>query len=365
MVRCCYCSLFIINIGQVQILKTLDTSATLKKFQPVPIHVGNLDSMMRGMDKDICPYQSTLRRNFKGTNGWSELNKQYQKTLFPEMEKNWNVSSAGLDFTNAYEYVDNYYSAWFDQMEIPNELSKEAKTQVDLILRDGLYQGFFGLDLAIRLATTRLFNFIHTTLQYKIGAILKEDGIPSFYEEIKFMFLSAHDTTLSAIMSGLYQKQEEQVYFASAVVIELYQSKDSAFKNNSDFWVVMKLNDKPINIGTDKVCGQICQFQNVKDFLISREYKGDIDQICQNGSQVNGSSTSAWLYVLLATFLLILILIIGFFASKKIFLKKGSNDHTQMIDDDERNFDKMALNQTHSGATPATSRVVTDDGDSD
>jgi hypothetical protein len=346
-------------------LQTLGTSATLFEFQPVPIHVGNIDSMMRGMDHDICPYQSTLRSNFVGTDGWNDLNARYQKSLFPEMEENWNISAKSLDFTSSYQYIDNYYSAWFEQMTIPNKLSKEAKTEVDMILRDGLYQGFFGMDLAVRLATTRFFNFLHTTLQLKIGAILEEEGIPSFYEEIKFMYLSAHDSSLTAFLSGLLQKQDDQMFFASSLLIELYQSEDEPFGNNSDFWVTMKINDKTISIGTEEVCGKMCQFQTVKDFLISREYKGDIDTICQEGESSSSSSASVWLWLLFATALFVFLSIAGYFITRTVFMTKIKGEgHTMMIDE-ERDFDKAGLNTSHSNATPATSRVITDDGDSD
>lgn len=345
-------------------MQTLGTSATLFEFQPIPIHVGNIDAMMRGMDSDICPYQSTLRSKFVGSGSWNDLNNHYQKSLFPEMEENWNVTAETLDFTTSYEYIDNYYSAWFDQMTIPNELSKEAKTEVDMILRDGLYQGFFSIDLAVRLATTRFFNFLHTTLQLKIGAILEKDGIPSFYEEIKFMYLSAHDSSLTAFLSGLLQKQDTQMFFASSLLIELYQTKDAAFKNNTDFWVVMKINNKTINIGTEKVCGKICQFETVKNFLISREYKGDIDKICQEGEPSSLSAT-VWLWLLFATALFVFLSIGGYFITRTVFMKQKADEHSLMVDDDERAYDKAGLNTSHSNATPATSRVITDDGDSD
>ena len=65
-------------------------------------------------------------------------------------------------------------------MEIVNKISDDAQKQVNDILRDGLYEGYYGLDLAVRFATSRFFkvpqcssrffNFIHSTLDRKIEA---------------------------------------------------------------------------------------------------------------------------------------------------------------------------------------------------
>jgi hypothetical protein len=162
-------------------LEKLGKSPTASKFQPVPIHVGNTDEMMRGMDNDICPFQSELRHKFAGTDDWKALNKHYMENLFPEMSKNFNIPLNSIDFSSVYPYIDNYYSAHFDDMTIPKDLSKDGQAEVDNILRDGLYEGFFGLDLAVRLTTSRFFNFLHTTLENKILALEKKDGVPAFY----------------------------------------------------------------------------------------------------------------------------------------------------------------------------------------
>ena len=181
--------------------------------------------MMRGMDIDICPYQEVLREKFMTTNEWTKLNDRYQSILFPEMIKNFNITDEKLTLLTAYPYVDNYYSAWFDQMEITNELDDEAKDGIEQILRDGLYEGFYGFDLAIRLATSRFFNFLRTTLQWKVDAIEGVENTPKFYNDIKYMYLSAHDSSLTAFMSGFQQKQKVQAYFASNIVVMLKVSE--------------------------------------------------------------------------------------------------------------------------------------------
>lgn len=263
--------------GRDEVVNQMGTQPTKYGFQPIPIHVGDIEAMMRGMDGDICPYQSTLRHKYNGSGDWQKVNQKYQDILFKEMVSKWNAKASTLDFSSAYPYIDNYYSAWFDQMELVNQISDKAQAQVDDILRDGLYEGFYGLDLAVRLATTRFFNFVRSTLDSKIEAISGANSTDGFYRDVKVMYLSAHDTTLSAIMSGLYQKQPEQVYFASNFKVELYES---AAGDKKTYSVRMLFNEKPFLIGTNNTCAELdCAYETVKSFLKSREYVGDIDDI--------------------------------------------------------------------------------------
>ena len=325
-------------------IKSLGTSPTPTNYQPVPIHVGNIDHLMRAMDGDICPFQSDLRHKFSATEDWEVLNKKYQDILFPEMIEKWNADPETLDFTSSYQYIDNYYSAWFDQMNMPNKLSPEAKAQVDDILRDGLYEGYFGLDLAVRLATTKFFNFLHTTIERKIDAISNQEDAEEFYRNIKYMYLSAHDSSLSAIMSGLQQKQDVQVKFASNLRIELYLKAAGDENDLSNYEIKMLYNESPINVGNSTVCSEFtCPFQTVKDFLISREYDGDFDKTCALSD--SATKWKAWLIVLLATGILIVVLCIVYFVF--IVAKKKTKPEVSVTYNDQEN-QKVALNKSSS-----------------
>lgn len=303
------------------------------------------------MDKDICPYQSTLRHKYAETDDWDKLNKKYQDVLFKEMIEKWNANKTTLDFTTAYPYIDYYYSSWFDQMDT-NELSPTGQAQVDEILRDGLYEGFYGLDLAVRLATSRFFNFIHSTLDKKIEAVSGSANATEFYKNVKFMYLSAHDSTLSAIMSGLYQKQPEQVKFASNFKIELYQTA------SGNFTVRMMYNEDKFLIGTNNTCAQFdCPYSTVKTFLKSREYDGDIEDICVNGEGGGSSGSKTWLIILLIVAILIVVLIIGYFVVRYFKNKKGS--HEMLIEQEDTENMKPVLNKS----IPNSTRMVSEDSD--
>ena len=345
--------------GQTNIMKELGVVPTKYGFQPIPIHVGDIDPMMRGMDSDICPYQSTLRHKYIGSDDWNKVNQKYQDILFKEMVSKWNADKNKLDFSSAYPYIDNYYSAWYDQMEVINPISGDAQKQVDDILRDGLYEGFYGLDLAVKLATTRFFNFVHSTLDRKIEALSGSKNVTEFYKDIKLMYLSAHDSTLSAIMSGLYQKQPEQVYFASNFKVELYEVTSG--NDEKKYTVRMLFNEKPFNIGTNNTWAEVdWPYNTVKTFLKSREYDGDLNDICMNGSNSNENSDAAkaWLIVLLITAILIVLLNIGYFVMIK-WVKKEPTTHQRLTDLEDSDNLKVDLNKS----IPNSTRMVSEDSD--
>ena len=83
------------------------------------------------------------------------------------------------------------------------------------------------------------------------------------------MYLSAHDWTLSAIMSGLYQKQPEQVCFAFNFKVEFYES--TLGNDEKKCTVRMLFNEKPFNIRTNNAWAEVdCPYDIVKTLLKSR-----------------------------------------------------------------------------------------------
>ncbi len=86
--------------------------------------------MLRNMDADMCPYQREIRAQFKNSTEWNNLNKYYS-SLFDEMSTKWGIPWEKLDFTTAYDYVDNYYSTWYDYRDLKHEdLSEGSRKKV-------------------------------------------------------------------------------------------------------------------------------------------------------------------------------------------------------------------------------------------
>ena len=136
------------------------------------------------------------------------------------------------------------------------------------------------------------------------------------------MYLSAHDSSLTAFMSGFQQKQEEQAFFASNILIELYRDASKNSGDEDEFSVIVKYNGKEINLGGKDVCADTnCPFKTVKDFLKSREYDGDLEETC-NQSEGSSSKNGAWIYVLIAFAIFIVVANAGYFIVRAM-KKKG------------------------------------------
>jgi len=346
-------------VGEVDVLTNLREQPTLYGFNPIPIHVGfTIDQMMRGMDADICPYQTKLAKQYEFSNDWITVNDKYQQILFPEMIQKFNANNATLNVTTAYPYVDNYYSAWFDQMEITNPLTQKAQDQIGQILHDGLYELKYGLDLAVRLATTRFLNFIHATLENKINAIINPDQANDYYKNIKFIYISAHDFPIAAFMSGLQEKQAEQVYFASFYITELRQKSNANGTKPEDFTVRMSYNGKPFNIGGNQTCPDIdCDFTLVKAFLKSREYNGDLDQICfsKDDNKKTSAAAKAWTIVLFITIGVIIAANVIYFA----LLNCSNKKETIVAIEAEYDSEQLKVNMTQTQTN--TTRLISEE----
>lgn len=292
---------------------------------------------MRGMDDDICLYEKELRHDYEKTDAWKEVNDKYQEVLFPEMSEKWGVKKEDLNFTTAYTFIDQYESAHFNKSHIKNDLSPEALKQEDMILRDGLYEGFFGQDIATRLATSRFFSYIRNTFDRKIKTLQGEaDPELEFYKELKLLYLSAHDSTVAAIMTALNQAQEKAVPFATYLIVELYLKHQRDGSDPSHYYLVWYYNGERLHIGGTDVCTETkCDYPIASDYFQSREFDGDIDDVCANGLSESNSAAKDWILVLIFVAIAIVVILILYFVIAS-WLRKRSQDVDSEVDENEK-----------------------------
>lgn len=65
--------------------------------------------------------------------------------------------------------------------------------------------------------------------------------------DLRLILLSAHDTSLAAILSALNLQSKSPVEFAAFLTIELWQRKDSSGKNKDDYYITWNYNGDPQN----------------------------------------------------------------------------------------------------------------------
>lgn len=152
--------------------------------------------------------------------------------------------------------------------------------KIDTMLADRFYNYTFMYDEMTRLATNNFLKFVGRHLDDKISE--EEGDSTSEDKSLKLVFMSAHDSSLSAILAGVEQKRKIQPFYASSIMIELWQSDHTDASSPDDFYVKFIYNDEPLNIGG--VCDQNgkCPFSPFRQFLRNREYKGDWEEGCKN-----------------------------------------------------------------------------------
>ena len=278
-----------------KIIKELGNFPTMDGFQPVPIHTGkNIDKLLRANDEAVCPIVEFYYEKAKKDKKFKEVNKRYADNILKTIHDDWKVNQT-LDFATVDPWTDSYFTAMFD-LRLKEEFELD-NDKVNEMLADRYYYFYYLFDEVKRLVSTNFLNFVYTKMDQKISfQNSKNSAETEDFEDIKdlkLVFMSAHDSTLAAILSGVQQPQDIQPLFASSILIELWKREGSSEKNdeNSEFYVKWILDDKNLNIGG--VCDSEgnCPYEKFKEFLESREYQGDWEEACN--AKVDDSIFSA------------------------------------------------------------------------
>jgi hypothetical protein len=128
--------------------------------------------------------------------------------LYDEFNEKAEVPLEDLNLYNANHYADSYFCTVFNEKrdELPFQLSPEAEALIPAFLGTEHYKGTYGNDDATRITITPFFNFLSEKLSEKAG----DTSLP-----LKYIYFSAHDTTITGFMSGIEQKQTEIPPYAS------------------------------------------------------------------------------------------------------------------------------------------------------
>eukprot|EP00343_Euplotes_focardii_P006174 CAMPEP_0205808814 /NCGR_PEP_ID=MMETSP0205-20121125/12860_1 /ASSEMBLY_ACC=CAM_ASM_000278 /TAXON_ID=36767 /ORGANISM="Euplotes focardii, Strain TN1" /LENGTH=255 /DNA_ID=CAMNT_0053085053 /DNA_START=314 /DNA_END=1078 /DNA_ORIENTATION=- len=219
-------------IGKADAEKSLGNDPTLHGFQPVSIHSGyQTNKMLRANDYDICPATRYYARLAKEDPKFEEINKKYIDNILKSVREDWGISKT-LDFASVDPFTDSYYSAMFD-LRLKEEFALD-NDKIDAMFADRFYQYFMLRDEVARLASTNFLAFVTNNMDAKIFAF-SPNGT-SDDSHLKLVLMSAHDSTLAAILSGVEQKQKVQPFYASSILIELWQKEGTEGTSGDDFY---------------------------------------------------------------------------------------------------------------------------------
>ncbi|CAI2369510.1 unnamed protein product [Moneuplotes crassus] len=279
-------------------LNDLGNDPTMHGYQPIPIHVGGDDfaHIFQAHDAKTCPVVNQFAQKVRDEAKFTEINEKYKDNILKQIRENWEVDE-DLDFKSVGHLADQFYTAYFDDRLVQKyQLPVET---VDKIMADQFYYFNFYFDEMVRIATSNFLNFLYSTFDAKILSTLTDMDDVNWIKSKKLIYISAHDSTAAAVLSGIEQKQEYQPFYATHNLIQLWKKAGTNGDKDEDYYVKWIYNDKALNINNKCDEEGRCPYDLLKEYLKSREYQGDDWLAACKGTQSN------WLggyHIILSTF---------------------------------------------------------------
>jgi hypothetical protein len=192
------------------------------------------------------------------------------------------------------------------------------------------------------MATTALLSYYVDSIDYRIEALNGKQQ-----SNLKYIYLSAHDSTVVGFRSAMGFETKVTPLFAASIIFEVYLDGTTNHKvgeyTDDDFYVKMYYNDLPqyMKDVCDEGTGK-CPYAKLKKAFQANYYDGDLADACLNGPIDNSSDNKFpwWGYILIGLGVL-LILIISVCCIRRLCRKTG-------VDEDLEKAKYTDLNQNSS-----------------
>ena len=153
----------------------------------------------------MCPDLSkVVAANYKHL---EETTRSIYFPIYEELVQKFGANPDDMYFKGASDYLDAWEMAKANKRPLPNEFSPEVERLISQYWRDYFYKGKFGNPIASSLISNDLYKFLITHLSAKVDAY-QEKIDSDFHENIKFILLSGHDTTIASFLSGVENPQD-------------------------------------------------------------------------------------------------------------------------------------------------------------
>jgi hypothetical protein len=195
------------------VTEELGLSALPMGYQPVPVHVTELDSdhLLRGYDTVVCPRMIQLQDDLFSSYFWKQKQQYYEAHISPYVTR---LLGFEVDIVGAKDLADSLRANIFDGLGLPSQIPQPVYDWLGALLDLTIYWYEF-TDEGRNLASG-------TFLQTLLGNL---ESFETGVSPTKFFFYSAHDTTIAAILAGLRAPVKRlQPPFASTLLFELWES---------------------------------------------------------------------------------------------------------------------------------------------
>ena len=189
-------------IGRIE--EQLQDLALLNGFQPVPVHVFALDqdNLLRPFDLTVCPYNVNLQNLQYTSKTFKDWTDMFKDNTFKELSRILNIPYDEISLWTVFDIYDVHQNFVYAGLEEPVKFNKELFRNMTFIHNIMVHFVYFGSEMQKRLLNTPIFNEI---IRYFDGKINKT-------EQLKFVYYSGHDRTISMILSGLNYSSPECIF---------------------------------------------------------------------------------------------------------------------------------------------------------
>ncbi len=199
------------------------------QFQPIPIHTQPKSSDPSIIDADKEKYNQEINQLMMTQPSWIQKTNELKKEKFDLWSKATGVSINDLDDLDLL--ADTFYIYELHHTSFPETLTH---TQIQEIIKTGFWV------FITKYQTKEIASLIASPLLLKIAHYLNDA-----YKQktpLKWVLFSAHDNTISSVMTMLGAPLNKKPPYASDLNFSLFKT------DQNSYIVRVSYNDKPVNI---------------------------------------------------------------------------------------------------------------------
>lgn len=174
-----------------------------------------------------CPY---LERQYAGRHAdlhlWQPFDDYFRPRVFKKMSQVMDVPYDKINYQSAYYYGDALISMEFEGVVSRDIFSDEEWLDVFRLQTPWILYSFSAL--GIRIMASKIFNPVLSLFNHRLGREFNKKLISPYKGTEKYVYYSAHDTTIGHILEFLLPEDFslEYVEYAYNIIFEFYEHEE-------------------------------------------------------------------------------------------------------------------------------------------
>ena len=223
--------------------------------QYIPLHVGTAGrGLLDGYNSKTCHANAVTQAQSLEQSNAEFANVTFIREMIQELNEKIDFSNQKefpkhyrfKNFSDIQGFVDSYFAINFENKEHDVVMSSNFIMHMKEYFKyehfHTIYRSLYGTQISNHHFFNMLIMLIskHAGIDTEVKPTNVTKSIPM---DAKYYVLSAHDTTLTSLLSGLKNKENDFPVYASSLIIELH--KDDS---NGNFYVTFLYNGKNLKV---------------------------------------------------------------------------------------------------------------------